>query len=313
MGEYLKNNIDMAICPSCGQENETQSQFCIYCGSPILRRGKIHFKKHYVISGIIGLILIGSILFFRIEVFNNKFIARVNGEGIPRKEFLKRTNQAKKFYESRYGQNIFMWEAGKENMNRLKNSILDEMVTEKLLLQQAKKAGYTLTSIPEKEIEERIEAIKRNYLLSNDDLKKMIGRSLEDLKEDIQTELTISKFLQKTVLKEGQRNPDQIFGQWLSKVKANANIEIFEKFGAPVTGKASCCTSGCGVGIASPLDPKIEKEAKARALEYYEKKTQKKDVEAKVTNYGCHIQVDIIDKGKVVLSLTYNGKEVQEI
>jgi len=312
MGDYLKN-IDITICSSCGQENETQSQFCIYCGSPILKGAKNYFRKHYFILGIIGLILAGSILFFWIEVFNNKFIARVNGEGITRKDFLKRTNQAKKFYEFRYGQNIFMGEAGKENMNRLKNSILDEMVTEKILLQEAKKAGYTLTSIPEKEIEERIDAIKRTYRLSNDDLKKMIGRNLKDLKEELRTELTISKFLQKTVLEEGQGNPDQIFGQWLSKVKANAKIETFEEVGPLITKKASCCTSGCGGGVVSPLDPRIEKEAKAKALEYYEKKTQKKDVEAKVTNYGCHIQVDIIDNGKVVLSLTYNGKEVQEI
>jgi len=312
MEDRLKN-INMSICSSCGQENETQSQFCIYCGNPILKRGEITFKRHYLLLGLISLILIVSILFFVIEGFNNKSIARVNGEGITRKDFLKRTNQAKKFYESRYGQNIFMGEAGKENMNRLKNSILDEMVTEKILLQEAKKAGYTLTSIPEKEIEERVEAIKRTYRLSNDDLKKMIGGSLEDLKEELRTELIISKFLQKTVLKEGQGNPDQIFAQWLSKVKANAKIETFEKFGALITKKASCCTSGCEGGVASPLDLKTEKEAKAKALEYYENKTQKKEVEAKVTNYGCHIQVDIIDNGKVVLSLTYNGKEVQEI
>lgn len=211
----------------------------------------------------------------------SKLVGRVNGEGITRKDFLKRTNQAKKFYESRYGQNIFVGEAGKENMNRLKNSILNEMVTEKILLQEAKKAGFTSTSIPEKEIEERIEAIKRTYRLSNDDLKKLIGGSLEDLKEELRTELTISKFLQKTVLKEGQGNPDQIFGQWLLKVKANTNIETLEKFGAPVTKKASCCTSGCGGGVVPPLDPKIEKEAKAKALEYYEKKTQKKGCRGK--------------------------------
>ena len=64
--------------------------------------------------------------------------------------------------------------------------------------------------------------------------------------------------------------------------------------------------SGCGGGgRAQPLDPKIEKEAKAKALEYYEKKTQKKGASAKVTNFGCHIQVDIIEDGKVVVSLTY--------
>ena len=61
------------------------------------------------------------------------------------------------------------------------------------------------------------------------------------------------------------------------------------------------------------LDPKIEKDAKAKGLEYYEKKTQKKGADARVTNFGCHIQVDIIEDGKVILSLTYRQGEVQEI
>jgi hypothetical protein len=79
------------------------------------------------------------------------------------------------------------------------------------------------------------------------------------------------------------------------------------------TAKASCCKSGCGGGRAQPLDPKMEQEAKAKALEYYERKTQKKGAEAKVTNFGCHIQVDIIEGGKVIVSLTYRQGEVQEI
>lgn len=68
-----------------------------------------------------------------------------------------------------------------------------------------------------------------------------------------------------------------------------------------------------GGGKARPLDPGMEREAKSKGLEYYERKTQKKGAEAKVTDFGCHIQVDIIEGGKVVLSLTYNGREVQEI
>jgi hypothetical protein len=80
------------------------------------------------------------------------------------------------------------------------------------------------------------------------------------------------------------------------------------------TAKASCCKSGCGGGSrARSLDPKIEKEAKAKGIEYYEKKTQKKGASAKVTDFGCHIQVDIIEEGKVALSLTYRDGEVQEI
>jgi len=119
--------------------------------------------------------------------------------------------------------------------------------------------------------------------------------------------------VEKAVLKDNQANALQVFGQWLTQAKAKAKIETYEKLEPVLTAKASCCKSGCGGGRASPLDPKTEKEAKAKALEYYEKKTQKKGASAKVTNFGCHIQVDIIENGKVVSSLTYKQGEVQEI
>jgi hypothetical protein len=242
--------------------------------------------------------------------FESKLVGRVNSDGITRREFAKRVDQAKRFYESRYGENLFQGEAGKENLNRLKAEILDEMITEKILLQEAGSAGYT--SAPEDEIEKHLEAIKKRSGLSEVDFKKKIG-SIEDLKEDLRKRWIISQFVEKAVLKGDQTNGEVLFDQWLVKTKATAQIETYEKLEPTYAAKASCCRSGCGGGSAQSLDPKVEQEAKTKALEYYEKKTQKKGVDAKVTNFGCHIQVDIIENGKVVVSLTYNQGEVQEI
>ena len=89
-----------------------------------------------------GLILAGAIGYFLTGGLESKLVGKVNGEGITRKEFSKRLERAKKFYELRYGQNLFKGEKGKENLNRLKTDILDEMTTEKILLQEAKSAGY---------------------------------------------------------------------------------------------------------------------------------------------------------------------------
>jgi len=153
--------------------------------------------------------------------------------------------------------------------------------------------------------------------LSNADLEKMIGGKIEDLKAELGMGWVISEFIEKGVLKGEQQNGDFLFGQWLAKTKAGAKIETYEKLEPVSTAKASCCGSGgsgCGgAGKAQPLDPKIEREAKTKGLEYYEKKTQKKGDQARVTNFGCHIQVDIIEQGKVVISLTYRQGEVEEI
>jgi hypothetical protein len=255
--------------------------------------------------------LIGITFFFWINASESKLVGKVNGEGITREEFSRNVDRSKKFYENRYGQGIFEGEGGKGNLNRLKTEILDEIITEKILLQEAKIAGYT--SAPEGEIEKKLEALKKQFSLADADLKKM-GRDIKDLKVEMEKEWIISQFIQKAVLKGNLRNPDQIFDQWLAQAKTRAKIETYEKLEPVTTAKASCCKSGCGGGsTARSLDPKLEQEAKAKGLEYYQKKTQKKGANAKVTDFGCHIQVDIIEEGKVALSLTYRDGEVQEI
>ena len=257
-----------------------------------------------------SLILIGIPFFFWINASESKLVGKVNGEGITREEFSKNVDRSKKFYENRYGQGIFEGEGGKGNLNRLKTEILDEIITEKILLQEARMAGYT--SAPEGEVEKRLETLKKRFSLADADLKKM-GRDINDLKLEMEKEWIISQFIQKAVLKGNLRNPEQIFDRWLTEAKAKAKIETYEKLDPVTTAKASCCKSGCGGGRARSLDPKTESEAKTKGLEYYEKKTQKKGASAKVTDFGCHIQVDIIEQGKVALSLTYRDGEVQEI
>jgi len=312
--ESIPGNINMAICSSCNGGNEKKARFCVHCGNPFLKKRRIRFASRYVLFAAIGLILAGAISYFLLSGPESKLIGKVNGEGIPRKEFSKRLERVKRFYELRYGQNLFQGEEGKENLNRIKTDILDEMTTEKILLQEAKGAGYS--SAPDEEIVKQVEALKGKYGLSDGDIEQKMGLNIEDLKEELRKGWVISQFLEKTVLKGDQQNSELIFAQWLTRAKTNAKIETYEKLQPVSTAKASCCSSGSGCGgggRARPLDPKIEKEAKAKGLEYYEKKTQKKGASARVTDFGCHIQVDIIEDGKVVVSLTYKQGEVQEI
>jgi len=309
MESHLEN-ADTASCPLCGEVNEKGIQFCVHCGNLLSRRKETRFNNRYILFGIISLILVGTIAFLGMGGLNSKLVGRVNGEEITREEFSKRVDQAKKFYEYRYGQGVFEGETGKENLNRLKADILDEMTTEKILLQEAKSTGYA--SAPEEEIVKHLEMIKKQSGLSEVDFIKRIG-PLEDLKEELRRRWIISQFIEKAVLKGDQVNGEVLFGQWLVKTKAKAQIETYEKLEPVYTAKASCCRSGCGGGRAQPLDPKIESNAKTKGLEYYENKTQKKGANARVTDFGCHIQVDIIEDGKVVVSLTYRDGEVQEI
>lgn len=308
----MEDQSSTAICSSCNGENEKKVKYCVHCGNPFPRKRRLPFKNRYVLFGTIGLILVGAIVSFSMGGLEPSLVGKVNGEGITRKEFSERLERAKKFYELRYGQNLFQGEEGKGNLNRLKTDILDEMTTEKILLQEAKSAGYG--SAPEEEVLRQVEDIKKKYGLSDDDLKQKMGVSIEDLKEDLRKGWVISQFIEKAVVKGDQQNGEVLLAEWFKNAKAKAKIETYEKLEPVLAAKASCCRSGCGGGgRVQPLDPKIESDAKAKGLEYYEKKTQKKGASARVTNFGCHIQVDIIEDGKVVVSLTYRQGEVQEI
>jgi hypothetical protein len=310
MGNHPEN-FDMQSCPFCGEGNKRESHFCVHCGKGLLKNKKFISARRPILLGMIGLLLAGGIILLWRTGSESKLVGKVNGEGVTREEFSKKVDRLKKFYETRYGQSRFQGETGKGDLNRLKTEILDEMITEKFLLQEARKAGFT--SAPEEEIEKYVDAIKKQRGLSDADLQKMTGEGIEDLKEELRRGWIISQFIEKAVVKGDQTNGESLFGQWLVKAKASARIETYEKIEPAYTAKASCCKSGCGGGRAQLLDPKMEQEAKAKALEYYERKTQKKGAEAKVTNFGCHIQVDIIEGGKVIVSLTYRQGEVQEI
>lgn len=66
--------------------------------------------------------------------------------------------------------------------------------------------------------------------------------------------------------------------------------------------------------MGGQLDPQTQSEAKKAGLEAYQKTNpSEKEVIAKVTNYGCHIQVDIQKEGRIVKSYTYQGGKAFEI
>ena len=57
-----------------------------------------------------------------------------------------------------------------------------------------------------------------------------------------------------------------------------------------------------------------ENEAKKAALEAYQKSNPAENgVTAKVTDYGCHMQVDIQKEGKIVKSYSYQGGKIFEM
>jgi predicted nucleic acid-binding Zn ribbon protein len=224
MENYVEEEaFEMIPCPSCGGGNEKESSSCSHCGKVLREERKKLFKRRSFFFGGIGLVLILAIGFFVTRISQSQAIGKVNGEVITREEFSKRVEQTKRLYENRYGENLFQGEEGKQHLTRLKAQILDEMVTEKILLQEAKNAGYT--SAPPEEIEKELEAIRKKSGLSTADLEKMIGGKIQDVKAELGKEWSHFRICGKGRSKGQTENQILFSGSGLQKQRPQPELK----------------------------------------------------------------------------------------
>ena len=215
--------------------------------------------------------------------------------------------------EDQNGSGLFQGSRGDQVLARIEADVLDEMIMEKVLLQEAKQAGYV--TAPSDEVARQLEELKKMSRLSEPQLEQRLGVRPDGIRSEISNRWAISQYVENVVLKDNSEDRDTAFRNYFSAAMQKAKVERFEKPNPDSKAQASCCAPGGGCGGGKPqaaLPVDIHKDAKEKALEYYEKKTQKTGAEARVTDFGCHIQVDIVEAGKVVLSLTYSQGVVEE-
>ncbi|WP_434297751.1 peptidylprolyl isomerase [Clostridium sporogenes] len=128
-------------------------------------------------------------------------IAKVNGEKIQRKDLEEnpRLKQVVNQMKMQYGEEFEKSEQGKEAIKEQKKQILDELITEKVLLQK----GKELKIIPKdeelnKEVDKKFNEIKAVY--NNDEKKfeetlKSTGFTKETLKEYLKSQIIIEKVI----------------------------------------------------------------------------------------------------------------------
>ena len=126
------------------------------------------------------------------DAASSKFAAKVNGTGIENKAL---DAAVKNFIEN---QKMFGAEVKEEDMDELRNGVLQELISVELLYQESKKAKLGDLS---KEIEAQLENIKSGFESEDKfkDLLKERGLSEKDLKEDVKKGVYIGTFLEKNV------------------------------------------------------------------------------------------------------------------
>lgn len=276
-------------------------------------------------GGAILLLLIVSAVLWRAKeegwdfswaALTGKPVAVVNGEKVSRAAFRERLEVSRGMLERQYGKGLFSGEEGKGILAELEADVLERMIQERLVGQEAKRLNIAVTDA---QVRQEIEAVGKEVYGSPENF-------LASLKEEgISPEYLFGHIGSLMLRKEVDKaklatvvSSEAPLGYWLAQARQEAKIDIYMTAGFSRAGGAgSCCGSG-GAADGGGSDasqkgpaPDLKSEAAAAGLAAYRKANPAvKDARAKVTDYGCHLQVDIEQAGKLVKSYIYQNGEV---
>jgi predicted nucleic acid-binding Zn ribbon protein len=314
-------------------------QNCVHCGKET-EEGELYCPDCQAISGakkprrfwIFSILFSGLLLFFTglllwhgglsfgslsLDSILGRPAAVINGEPIARTDLKARVKSVRAMLERQYGRDLFAGQQGRELLENLEQEVLDGMLEERLVSQEARRLRI---QISDEMVQQELQKISKEIYGTWENFQARLredGVSKEDLQNHIRS-LLLYKAVKAAKAPPGS-NPDVSFNAWLIQAKQKAELAIY--YSGDNAASSSALTGGCcspgGSGIVrpgGPVDPKTESDAKKVALEAYQKANPAgKGVTAKVTNYGCHIQVDIQKEGRIVKSYTYQGGKAFEI
>ena len=330
MQKYLEGFEMIENCRHCGKEIEGEGVFCPECRAIAgAKKPKRIWLFSLIFSGL--LLSLTGLLFWHgglsfgnlsLDAIWGKPAAVINGEKISRSDLKARLKIFQRILERQYGNDLFTGDRGRALFVNLKNKVLNDMLEEKLVSQEARKLGKQVT---DEQVKQKMDQITKEIFGTWENFQTRLqeeGMSKEDLQKNIRY-LLLLEALKEAKAPEGG-NPDGSFNAWLIQARQKAEVTVYNSENLPGSAPSlagGCCSltgssGGCGGQSATPrqIDPKIESEAQKAALEAFQKSNPaEKNVAAKVTNYGCHIQVDIQKEGRVVKSYTYQGGKAFEI
>lgn len=328
-------------CTICHSPNDADALFCGECGQPLfehsLKRDKIITspvakwlrQPFWVGFTLFCSALLAAMAFLIYE--RTRAVAYVNSEKISSSQWQSEVDLNRTKIEAQYGPQIFQGPQGPENYRGFRYQVLQTIIIDRLLRQEAKRLGITVAP---QEVQVRLTTIIGSSNHNPEDFLKQQGLSRSQAIQILQRELVEEKLLNSQLAGQGQwiSNP-QLYQQakqiYLGNLWARAQIRFTDKkftsSAKKASGGCSCCSQkneganagagSCGSGTKSarPLDPKIEQAAREAALKAYREKYGAGMVSAVVADYGCHIQMDIVEKGKILKSYAYREGQASEI
>ncbi len=311
-------------CIHCGKETGEGELYCSECEALSGAKKPRLFWIFGLLFSILLLSLTGLLLWhgglslgsLSLDSILGRPAAVINGEPIARADLKKRFKGIQAMLERQYGRDLFTGQRGVVLLENLEQEVLDGMLEERLVAQEARKLGI---QISDEMVQQELQKIAKEIYGTWENFQTQVredGVSKEDLQSYIRN-LLLYRAVKAAKAPPGS-SPDIFFNAWLIQAKQKAEVAIYDSGSSAASSSAlggGCCSlGGSGGRPRGPVDAKTESQAKKVALEAYQKANpSEKGVTAKVTDYGCHIQVDIHKEGRIVKSYTYQRGKVFEI
>jgi hypothetical protein len=318
--------VDQERCGRCGKEIAAEEEgYCPDCRDNLRRR---RWKGRWFLAGTVAILILAGTVYaygeknawdFSWDALLGRPAAVVNGEPVSRSALKERLAISRRMLERQYGKELFTGDRGGALLAELERDVLEKMVRERLVVQEADRLKVT---VGDERIRQELETIAGEIYGTWDKFQT-------SLKEDGISPAYIAAHVRNLLLfREVNKartgdGSDQNGAGWLVQARQSAEVRLnltAVPRQASSGGGGSCCGSsggggGCGGGRNSggEVAPELKGKASAAALaKYRETNPAGADLQAEVTDYGCHVQVDIQREGRIVKSYTYQDGQALE-
>lgn len=305
-------------CRDCNKVNDIDAAFCTECGRPLGNQqpNVVHKqrKAYFIALLFVPIIVIAASIGYYKFYLPNGIAAEVNGEEIKLSEL----------------------EAAVSRMQHMSGAItadlrhraLNELIAERLVLQEARKVGITVSKdeIAATAAEARI-ASGLDDSAFRQAMKSMYG-SADGYEKDLERRLMLNRLIAQKVVPYGTdpQTAGRTVSQWLQDLseKATVRVALTEQLAGPGCG---CCNpsggqpqsmrgaagSGCAMATGRQSAAGQTKAAADAGLRYWHAKYGPGGVTSRTMDFGCHTQVDILKDNKIIGTLLYQNGTVTEL
>jgi hypothetical protein len=248
--------LDQKICGRCRKELLGADEvFCSDCQREVSR--KQERRRWYALVTVALLLLLSGAAFLYAEKSDWEFswdallgkpAAVVNGDPIARSEVRARLNISRLMLEKEYGKGLFAGEQGSVLLGRLERELLEKMVDERLVAQEASRLKIR---VGDDQVRQEMQRIGREIYGNWENFQASLredGISQEYLMNHFRNLLISQEVAKVKAPPEG--DPDVCFGAWLNGERQNAKVTFdrtFKGVQASSPQGGTCCGSGGGL------------------------------------------------------------------